>query len=273
MVDRLIDYLVIVGPGRGVVFEKSAEGMTSFGSSLGPLNSWHRVTSPVPTILRRFPQDDHDDVQLAFDMAYFCQPNRSGTEVNSPQTHTFMLTDTETNTRTYGVCFSIPHLFDPLEKAQTLCNLQEEDSICIQEWGVLSICVLSRHPFFTFLEKCLVTLAHFVERFCGGNLSWNGLIRSQYSHPNLHDNSDEFAAVTEVERWIERLLALKSPAPGVSALEIELEVDPAVVICYPPTNRLPLFDMAVHRIFKRVGVCNLIDIYKLVLSEQKVIVS
>ena len=61
--------------------------------------------------------------------------------------------------------------------------------------------------------------------------------------------------------------------PGEIALEVELEVNPALVVSYPPSNRLPLLELPVHKVFKKLGVCNVIDIYKLVLSEQKVGVS
>lgn len=271
--NRLVDYLALVGPGRGVVFEKSLSesgGTVSFGSSLGGLTtgSWHKLSHPRPTILRKFPALEHKDFELASDIAYFCQPEGCCTNVTEPQTHVFLLTDTETNVQTYGVCLSLPHLFDPLLKAQDhgegQCGLTDSDSLCIQEWGVLSVCILSRHPFFTFFKKCLNTLAHFVEHFCGTELTWNALIESQY-WPHSQNR-----AVEEIEHWVEQLLTLRAPIPGENALEVELEVDPAVVVSYPPSNRLPVLELSVHRVFRRLGVCNVIDIYKLVLSEQKV---
>ena len=284
--ERLVDYLLLVGPGRGVVFEKSFENGSkgSFTSSLGLLSSsWHKVSSPMPTILRRFPSKDRPNFELAFDIAYFCQPEGCCESITEPRSHVFMLTDTETNIQTYGVCLSVPHLFDPLMKAQSpereMCDLEEPDSMCIQEWGALSICILSRHPFFSFFESCLKTLHHFVANFCRDNLTWNALIRSQFvaqtqpvqTQTGLHGNAGYIhKAVLETESWINNLLAMKAPVPGVTALEVELEVNPALVICYPPSNRLPLFELSVHKVFKKLGVCNVIDIYKLVLSEQKV---
>ncbi len=277
--ERLIDYLLLVGPGRGMIFEKSLSSTRrpSPGSSLG--SSWQPVSRPQPTILRKFPSEDHPDFELVPDVAYFCQPDGCCVECSSPKTHTFMLTDTESNLRTYGVCLSLSHLFDPLMELQAendLCSIGEANALCIQEWGVLSVCVLSRHPFFTFLERCLMTLAHFIEHYCGEQLTWNGLIRSQFSpgqtlDARLPGNAGSwFTVVREVERWIGQLLALKAPQPGESALEVELEVDPAVVVCYPSHSRLPLLDISLHSVLRRVGVCNLIDIYKLVLSEEKV---
>lgn len=273
--ERLIDYLILVGPGKGVAFDASLK-QPSPGSSLG---SWQPISHPHPTILRKFPAKSHPDFELVPDVAYFCQPDGCCIDCSSPKTHVFMLTDTETNIRTYGICLSMSHLFDPLVKLQAendFCSVGEADALCIQEWGLLSVCILSRHPFFTFFARCLETLSHFVDHFCGEQLTWNGLIRSQFVPAQGSDARQPgnigswFTVVREVERWIERLLALKVPQPGESALEVELEVDPAVVICYPLHNRLPLLDLSLHSVFKRVGVCNLIDIYKLVLSEEKV---
>ena len=278
--ERLIDYLVFVGPGRGATFDARVP--------MSPTSSWHQVSCPTPTILNRFPATDHKDFELAYDMTYFCQPDGNHSNMEDPKTHIFMLTDTETNTRTYGVCLSMPHLFDPLLKAQSqstnegdgIRSLREEDDICIQEWGVLSVCLLSRHPFFNFFSKCLRTLAHFVEDFGDNSLSWKELIMYKPSAEEVEPTASKGDANTnglrhkhrmlsEVVEWIVQLLALRAPEPG-SALEVELEVDPALIVAYPSSNRLPLFELSIHQVFKRLDVCTVIDIYKLVLSEQKV---
>lgn len=269
--ERLIDYVIVVGPGRGLLFDQSKQRKTSFGS-LACLDSWYRVSQPVPTILRRFPATDHKGFELAFDMAYFCQPNGCCADIREPRSHVFMLTDTETNVHTYGVCLSLPHLFDSLPSTQE-CDILDSDSICIQEWGVLSVCILSHHPFFHFFEKSLKTLFHFVEHFGGSDLNWNALIQSHYQPAGLHGDKSEDArwnVIQEVEEWIEGLASLKAPIPCESALEVELEVDPATVVCYPPPNRFPLLELPVHKIFQKLGVCTVLEIFKLVLSEQKV---
>lgn len=192
-------------------------------------------------------------------------------ELTDQRMHYFMLTDTETNKRTYGACISFSHLFDPLQgpagdnssEQGGVCPLESSDSVCIQEWGVLSVCVLSHHPFFTFLHKTLLSLQHFVEHFFGEDLTWNALIHGR------HGDGTNKAAV-EIEKWISQLLSMQAPRQSESAIEVELEVDPAVMVAVPPTNRLPLLDLSVNRLFRKLGVCTVIEIYKLVLSEQKV---
>jgi hypothetical protein len=198
-----------------------------------------------------------------------------------------MLTDTESNIHTYGICLSIPHLFDPLLKAQLpasavskgkVWEVNDSESVCIQEWGVLSVCILTRHPFYQFFAKCLKTLSHFVDHFGGKDLNWNALIQAQMNaikrttqKRNGHAHSkQQRQIVSEVQEWIKRLVSLQAPSPGVNVLEVELEVDPAMIVCYPPPNRLPFFELSVHRLFQRLEVCLVIDVYKLVLSEEKV---
>ena len=284
--DRLIDYLFFVGPGRGSVFRRSPSLKRSkslLGNGIEPLSTWHKISRPVPTILCHFPATQHKDLELSADVAYFCQPEGPCVQLSDPKLHIFMLTDTESNIHTYGICLSIPHLFDPLLKAQVpssavskgkVWKVNDSESICIQEWGVLSVCILTRHPFYQFFAKCLRTLSHFVDHFGGKDLNWNSLIQAQMTamktQQNGHAHSNQRQIVLEVQEWIERLVALQAPSPGVNVLEVELEVDPAMIVCYPPPNRLPLFELSVHRLFQRLEVCLVIEIYKLVLSEEKV---
>lgn len=288
--DRLIDYLFFVGPGRGSVFRRSPSLKRSkslLGNGIEPLSTWHKISRPVPTILCHFPATQHKDIELPADVAYFCQPEGPCVQLSDPKLHVFMLTDTETNIHTYGICLSIPHLFDPLLKAQlptsavskgTVWEVNDSESLCIQEWGVLSVCILTRHPFYQFFAKCLRTLSHFIDHFGGKDLNWNALTQAQMiamkkaqqnSHAHSH-SSKQRQIVLEVQEWIERLVTLQAPSPGVNVLEVELEVDPAMIVCYPPPNRLPPFELSVHRLFQRLEVCLVIDIYKLVLSEEKV---
>ena len=292
IMDRLIDYLFFVGPGRGSVFRRSPSLKRSSSSPRGgaveSITSWHKISRPVPTILCHFPlHHKKSDPNLPLDVAYFCQPEGPCVQLSEPKMHIFMLTDTESNVQTYGICLSIPHLFDPLLKAQApsssvkrsaVWEVNDSESVCIQEWGVLSICILTRHPFYHFFAKCLKTLSHFVDHFGGKELNWNAIIQAQITAAkNLHvqngggdSHSDKGNIVQEVQDWIERLVTLKAPSPNVNVLELELEVDPAVMVCYPPPNRLPIFDLPVHKLFQKLEVCFVIDIYKLVLSEEKV---
>ena len=258
--NRLIDYLVLVGPEKKISFDVS---------HARPTRSYHQCSTSPPVILNRFPAVDHPDFELAYDVSYFCQPEGSNSHSEETKTHIFMLTYTETNRRTYGICLSFPHLFDPPSTVDNSeCTLL--DNLCIQEWGTLSVCLLSRHPFFQFFSRCLTTLSHFVQDFSETEPLWKELLNHKSPTINpTHPMSRRRRILAEIVSWIKQLLVLDAPEPG-SSLEVELEVDPALILAYPSTHRLPLFELPVHRVFATLDVCTVIEIFKLVLSEHKV---
>lgn len=269
--DRLVNHLLLVGPRQSVTFEP----VHSPGNSPHH-QDWHNITTPAPAILKCYPHRK----DFAEDVVYFCQPEGCCIEQRESKLHVFMLTDTETNVRTYGACLTIPHLFDP----PTVATQPPQDGqwgkkgelevVSIQEWGVLSICILSNHPFFNFFAKCLKTLSHFMEHFGSNKRAWNELLRA---NPDSESDSMKRVGqaqrsqfVVEIESWIHNLIQLPSPQEGRFGLEVELEVEPEVMVSYPPKTRLPLFDLHLCHLFQRVGVHTIIEIFKLVLSEQKV---
>ncbi len=258
--NRLIDYLVLVGPEKKITFDVS---------HAHPTRSSHQCSTSPPVILNRFPAVDHPDFELAYDVSYFCQPEGSNSHSEETKTHIFMLTYTETNRKTYGICLSFPHLFDPPSTVDNSeCTLL--DNLCIQEWGTLSVCLLSRHPFFQFFSRCLTTLSHFVQDFSETEPLWKELLNHKSPTINpTHPMSRRRRILAEIVSWIKQLLVLDAPEPG-SSLEVELEVDPALILAYPSTHRLPLFELPVHRVFATLDVCTVIEIFKLVLSEHKV---
>lgn len=263
---RLIDYLVLVGPGA--VDPMSPRRRSSSSSE-------YQGSATTPKIINRFPAADHKDYELSYDVAYFCQPEgHTRYFIDEPKTHVFMLTNTVTNTKTYGVCLSLPHLFDPLSsRVANGASQDPSDSVesFIQEWGVLSMCLLSKHPFFNFFTQSLITLTHFVQDFGETEPLWAELLNhkpSALDSPLISSRRQRMLA--EILSWIEQLLALEAPELG-SALEVELEVDPALLLAYPSVTRLPLFDLSVHEVFKRLDVCTVIEIFKLVFSEHKVL--
>lgn len=258
--DKLVNNLLLVGPRQSVTFEPLLGN--------GPLQQdWHNITTPAPAILKCYPPNPHQK-DLAGDVVYFCQPEGCCIELEGPRLHVFMLTDTETNIKTYGVCLTIPHLFDPPTTQPSRDRGPSVEVVSIQEWGVLSICLLSKHPFFSFFAKCLRTLSHFMEHFGSNRRSWNELLRDSQSDSTRREKKSTF--VMDIENWIDKLLKLPAPEEGGCGLEVELEVEPEVLVGYPSKTRLPLFDLHLHHILQRVGVHTFIEIFKLVLSEQKV---
>lgn len=267
--NRLIDYVLLVGPSTRLPDHEVGQecGSDSDRSSGG----WERIFKPQPAILRRYPLADYPEQPIGDDVAYFCQPEGCHHEIEVPTTHLFMLTHTETNVRTYGVCVSFPCLVDPVSRAQSRnWEYRNQESVSIQEWGVLSLCILSKERFFGFFEKCLQTIIHFVEHFFGDRLSWDLLIHSQFVSSSPAGKTGCYTAVRELEQWIGQLLTMSVPQPGNEVLEVELEVDPAQLLGYPDSTRLPLADFPVHQLFQYLGISTVIEVFKLLLTEQKV---
>lgn len=264
----LVNYLIVVGPSTQIPENASSPCIPDLDvASPSPEGEWDSIFKPRPAILRRFPEVDNPICSLTSNIVYFCQPEGCIKEKKQEASHIFMLTNTETNVRTYGVCISFPHLIDPLARAQSHdWQYENQDSVSIQEWGLLSVCILSQHQCFRFFKQCLRTLIRFIENYCGSKLTWDLLIHSKFAP---HDDPN-YAAVREVEKWINNLLDLPPPKDGLEVLEVELEVDPALLIGFPPLSRLPLFDLAIHEMFEILNINLVIEIFKLLLLEQKV---
>ena len=266
---KLLDYVIVVGPSTELpdqASNNSPELNPTPTPTLGD-GEWDSIYKPRPSILRRFPEVDDPDFPLAHNVVYFCQPEGCVKERNREASHVFMLTNTETNVRTYGICLSFPHLIDPLARAQSRnWQYENEKSVSIQELGLLSICILSRYQCFRFFKNCLRTLIHFVESYCSSSLSWDLLIHSKFSS----NDDPNYAAVREIERWIHNLLELPVPKDGIEILEVELEVDPALLVGFPPLSRLPLFDLSIYELFEMLDVHLVMEIFQLLLLEQKV---
>ncbi|XP_011405011.1 PREDICTED: MAP kinase-activating death domain protein-like [Amphimedon queenslandica] len=288
---HLLDYIFIVGPtteeGRG----PTAGSPISPSSTKLPPADWHNVRQAKPGIIWRHPLNDIPQRPLPSNITYFCQPEEDGCPPDSVSpistassshlssldsnasttTHYFMLTNTETNIRTYGVCVTFPYLTDNLLRAQSpnwVSRSESESLVGIQEWGLLSVCILSLQDNYQFFEKVLHTFIHFVDLYCGDKLSWELLIRSHF-HPS---SSDMTAPIKEVTDWVESLVVLPVPRRGIELMEVELEVDPAVLVGYPPSSRLPFVDLPIHYVLQRLDIHLVIEIYKLLLLEHKVII-
>jgi hypothetical protein len=254
--DRLIDYLILVGPSN----KPSDFSLCTEGSPSSPATGRGRS---IPSILWRYPLQDVPSQPLSGNVVCFCQPDgyHCSSDFDTSKIHYFMLTSTETNVRTYGTCISFPYLMDP----SIWCPFPKLDD-SIQEWSLLTVCILSRCDNFSFFVQALTSFVHFFDHFCGSNLTWDLLIRSQ----DVPLEGPSFRAIQEVSKWVESLLSLPIPKYGEEIMEVELEVDPAVTIGYPPSSRLPFVDLPVHHVLQKLDIHLVIEIFKLLLLEHKV---
>ena len=170
--ERLLEYLLVVGPAltgseRAKHSPPLARSYSKNSPPVGTLQTWDIIPQQAPKVLRKFPSTDHRDFPLPPDVAYFCLPDGCYVQVGEPECHVFMLTDTQTNIQTYGVCARVSECFDCLTS-----SVVEAES---QEKRTLSLCILSRHPFFSFFKRCLATFLHFILDFCGDEPVWKVL--------------------------------------------------------------------------------------------------
>ena len=172
--ERLVEYLLVVGPALAssekveqppVLTRSLSKGISPMGSAL---NTWDIIPQHAPKVLRKFPPENHQDFPLPSDVSYFCIPDGCYVLVNEPECHVFMLTDTQSNVQTYGVCARISEPLGSLASPAVAVDCQEKRT--------LSVCLLSRHPFFHFFKRCLASFLHFILDFCGDEPIWKALM-------------------------------------------------------------------------------------------------
>jgi len=232
---RLVEYLIFVGP------EKSDENTASY----------YQISEG--TVLRQFPKHCHKDCPLSNRVAYFCQP-QCGDTIDEIQSHVFTMVDTETNQKLFGVCDTFP--FEILSSSH--------DPGVVKETGPFSICILGQQLFLKFFQNCLKALTNMVES-CYNTVSWSDLF-----YPSDSANTAAADLVSDIEKWIEKLLTISAPSNPSILLEVTLDIGSPTVLHYPPTNKLPLCELPVRQLFQHLRPHTVNEIIRLILMEQKV---
>ena len=171
--DLLVDHLLLVGPGKGLIFDTS-----SSPGSTTPNSSWYTVHTPQPSILRSFP--DHRTQNRPPSLAMwrdFCQPDGCSVELQEQRMHQFMLTDTnQTNEHTAFVSLflisSTPWKEGNISRGAVSVALNPLTR-CYSRMGRPLCMHPEPAPVLHLLPKALVSLQHFVEHFFGEDLTWN----------------------------------------------------------------------------------------------------
>jgi len=233
---RLVEYLIFVGP------DQSDETTASYYKMSGG------------TVLRQFPKHCHKDCPLSNRVACFCQPQCGDTIGNEIQNHFFTMVDTETNQKLFGVCETFP--FEVPSSSH--------DSDIVKETLLLSICILSQQLFLKFFQNCLKVLNNMVES-CYDTMSWIDLFYR-------NDSTDGATAdlVSDIEKWIAKLLSVSAPSDSSILLEVTLDIGSPTVLYYPPPNELPLCELPVRQLFQHLRPHTVNEIIRLILTEQKV---
>lgn len=143
-----------------------------------------------PELLRRYPTEDHADFPLPTDVVFFCQPEgcllvgprRTSLRESTP--FVFALTEKDTSRVRYGICVNF---FRPIDRAalhtQRSSSVESGDGSGVPEYqggrpipaprarrrkrlsshSLVSLCIISHHPFFSTFRECLFALRKLVD--------------------------------------------------------------------------------------------------------------
>ncbi|EEC02724.1 map-kinase activating death domain protein, putative [Ixodes scapularis] len=282
---RLLDYIVITGarqPSR---------------------------TTPVqpPELLRRYPTEDHPDFPLPLDVVFFCQPEgcillgARRTSLRESTPFVFALTEKDTSRVRYGICVNF---YRPIDRADGFprgsgdqSSFEGGDVVLPPEAGpappvparrkrlsshsLVSLCIISHHPFFSTFRECLFTLRKLLDSsnerllsisMCISSLFrdsvWNvflGRVVEGISSAVLHE-------VREIETWMLRLLSAPVPVPGKTRVEVAIlprSVERPLVFALPDHTRFSLVDFPLHLPLELLGVDTCMKVLTCIILEHK----
>ena len=272
---RLIDYFLVVA-GRQ------------------PQDVRHTVCSS-PEILRRYPIRDHDDFLLPPDVSFFCQPEGCLNVTRQQMSHlvknssfVFCLTDKDTNKVRYGVTYSFYQLrsFDipeeELQADETLLSTPKRHKHR-RRYQLISLCILSHHPFFGTFRDMLMAITHLIDRYedkiqrlahnhhLGRRSIWDFLISDSYNNSLAQVVNQD---IREIDTYILRLLSSPVPVPGKTRVEIIIgppSFHCPIIFALPDRTRFSLVDFPIHLILEMFGADKCLLVLTAILLESKVL--
>ncbi|KAH9522625.1 hypothetical protein DERF_006191 [Dermatophagoides farinae] len=267
---RLLDYIVIVGT-RTPSATQSVQ---------------------LPQLLRRYPPEDHKDFPLSPDVVFFCQPegciNTDIRRLSQRDTNSFVfaLTEKDTSRVRYGICMNF-HLRTPYCSTKSSDDDENSNSgdgsrshRCL---SLISLCIISHHPFFSTFRECLTTLRKMIFMFSQRNrdkkhrrdLVWT-LLTTRFE-PDFTKILPENVLndVCEIETWCLRLLSSPVPVPGKTKVELEIldpEIRPPLVLALPDHTRFSLIDFPLHLPLELLGVETCLKVITMIMMEHKIVI-
>lgn len=291
---RLLDYIVVTGarqPSRNLPVQP-------------------------PELLRRYPVDDHADFPLPTDVVFFCQPEGCllvgprRTSLREATPFVFALTEKDTSRVRYGICVNF---FRPIDRAAAALRTQRSSSVesgdgsggggpadyaggrpipaprarrrkRISSHSLVSLCIISHHPFFSTFRECLFALRKLVDSsherlLLGSRMAnrvpnrdsvWNvflGRASEGYSSAALHE-------VREIETWMLKLLSAPVPVPGKTRIEVAIlprRVEQPLIFALPDHTRFSLVDFPLHLPLELLGVDTCMKVLTCIILEHKLV--
>lgn len=294
---RLLDYIVVTGarqPSRNLPVQP-------------------------PELLRRYPVDDHADFPLPTDVVFFCQPEGCllvgprRTSLREATPFVFALTEKDTSRVRYGICVNF---FRPIDRPAAALRTQRSSSVesgdgsggggtdyvgggggrpipaprarrrrkRVSSHSLVSLCIISHHPFFSTFRECLFALRKLVDSsherlLLGSRMAnrvpnrdsvWNvflGRVSEGYSSAALHE-------VREIETWMLKLLSAPVPVPGKTRIEVAIlpsRVEPPLMFALPDHTRFSLVDFPLHLPLELLGVDTCMKVLTCIILEHKLV--
>ncbi|KRZ84587.1 MAP kinase-activating death domain protein, partial [Trichinella sp. T8] len=298
---RLIDYLVIVG-SREANFSQARKtcSFNQASDSERPYISAHTFCTNRSELLRRYPSSNHDDFVLPPDVVHFCQPDGCTVSAGSMSTSrdatnfVFTLTEKDSNKLRYGISLNFMQPFDARRKvteamqsarqSQSLTQrVKAKRRICNRFYSLVSLCIISHHPFFTKFRQLLCVLRRLVD-CCNEQVSLkmannNALVRDGVWAALLglwHENIPTLVMdeIRQLETWILKLLSAPVPVPGLTRVELQVlppDISEVMTFALPNHTRFTLVDFPLYLLIELLGSENAMTVLLCIMLENKVL--
>ncbi|UXI19558.1 hypothetical protein NH340_JMT05501 [Sarcoptes scabiei] len=150
--------------------------------------------------------------------------------------------------------------------------------------SLVSLCIISHHPFFSTFRECLIVLKQMILIFSeknrdkkhhGRDLIWSLLTTKFTSDFTKMIPEQIIEDVREIETWCLRLLSAPVPVPGKTKVELEIldtKIKPALVFALPDHTRFSLVDFPLHLPLELLGVETCIKVMTMIMMEHKIVI-
>lgn len=155
---RVCDYFVVVGCGDEIIPLGDDEQLLRGIVSNIAVESLENVLIE-PTIINRYPQNDHDDLILPQGIPLFCFPTgfRLSTRLIEPKFHSFVIT-TEEGLHVLGCCLHFHEELSSIQRSSLLklLRVSENQNASVPTFFVPKcLCLISNWPFVTAFKEYL----------------------------------------------------------------------------------------------------------------------
>ncbi|XP_003368316.1 MAP kinase-activating death domain protein, partial [Trichinella spiralis] len=239
-------------------------------------------------------------IRLAAGRCPLCQPDGCTVSAGSMSTSrdatnfVFTLTEKDSNKLRYGISLNFMQPFDARRKvAEAMQSARQSQSltqrvkakrrICNRFYSLVSLCIISHHPFFTKFRQLLCVLRRLVD-CCNEQVSLkmannNALVRDGVWAALLglwHENIPALVMdeIRQLETWILKLLSAPVPVPGLTRVELQVlppDISEVMTFALPNHTRFTLVDFPLYLLIELLGSENAMTVLLCIMLENKVL--